>query len=71
MPATALAAAAPAAVVLFGEDEVTFGRVVEIAGLQRLRNGSGHGEIKGKTAITGRTPDGSYWLSTAAFCWGE
>lgn len=67
MPATALAAAAPTAMVLFGEDEVTFGRVVEIAGLQRLLNGGGHGEIKGKTGIAGRTPDGICRLSEAAF----
>jgi 4-aminobutyrate aminotransferase-like enzyme len=39
VPATALAAAASAPVVLLGEDEVTLGSVVKIAGLQRLRNG--------------------------------
>lgn len=36
MAAAAAAAVAPAAVVLLGEHEVAFGRVVKIAGLQRL-----------------------------------
>ncbi len=48
MAATALAAAAPAAVVLLGEDQVAFGRVVEVAGLKRLRFGREHRGIKGK-----------------------
>ena len=48
MPATALAAAAAAQVVLRRENEVAFGRVVKIAGLKGLGNGSGHGGIKGK-----------------------
>lgn len=42
MSATALAAAAPAPVVLLGEDEVALGRVVEIAGLKRLRDRCRH-----------------------------
>ncbi|GAB2707924.1 hypothetical protein GCM10011495_13500 [Hymenobacter frigidus] len=44
--ATALAAAAPPPVVLLGEDEVAFGRVVKITGLKGLGNGSGHGDYK-------------------------
>lgn len=46
MAATAPATAAPAPVVLLGEDEVALGRVIEVAGLKRLGNGSRHEGIK-------------------------
>jgi hypothetical protein len=46
MAAAIAAAIAPAAVVLLGKNEVAFGRIIKIAGLQRLRYGLGlgHGE---------------------------
>jgi hypothetical protein len=37
-------------VVLLGEDEVAFGRVVKIAGLERLGYGLGHQKIKVRAA---------------------
>ena len=49
MAAAVATAVAPAAVVLLGKNEVALGRVVEIAGLQRL-GGGGHRPIK-DTAI--------------------
>ena len=42
MAATALATATPTPVVLLGENEVAFGRMVEIAGLKGLGNGGRH-----------------------------
>ncbi len=61
MPTAALAAAAPAPVVLLGEDEVALGRVIKIAGLQRLRNGSWHRGIKVTAGRVERTPGTILW----------
>ena len=54
MAAAAAAAAAPAAMILLGEDEVTLGRIIEIAGLERLGLGWGHRCIKVTAAAVGR-----------------
>jgi len=45
MPAAAAAAEAAAAVVLLGEDHVALGRVVKIAGLQRLGGEGGKARV--------------------------
>jgi hypothetical protein len=58
MAAAAAAAAAPAQVVLLGEHEVAFGRVIKIAGLKRLGLGRGHTCIKVTPGLVGRILSG-------------
>ena len=47
MAAAAAAAKAPAAVVLLGEDDIALGRMVKIAGLQRLHGEGGQTRVGG------------------------
>ena len=47
MPAATAAAETPAAVVLLSKDHVAFGRVVEIASLERLGGKSGEARVGG------------------------
>ena len=48
MAATVAAAKAPAAVVLLGEDHIAFGRIVKIAGLERLGSKGGEARVGGR-----------------------
>lgn len=47
MPAAVAAAEAPAAMVLLGKNQVALGRIVKIAGLQRLGSKGGKARVGG------------------------
>ena len=48
MSAAVAAAEAPAAVVLLGEDHIALGRIIKIAGLERLGSESSEARVDGR-----------------------